>query len=86
MLTRTGIRGQAAMTVGPSRTIEERRLGRGVGGIAPGPVPTEAHGVGGLGAERAAIQLLHAPAIVGTITIDICHGRLTRDAPVIMVP
>ena len=46
------------------------------------PSPNGGARVGRLCAERAAIQLLNAPPIVGTITIDICHGRLTRDAPV----
>ena len=49
-----------------------------VRGIAPRPVPAQANRVGGLGAERASIQLLDAPPVVGAIRFDVRHARIGR--------
>jgi len=43
------------------------------------PVPTQAQGVGGIGAVRAAIQRIDAAPVVGAETIDLGHEILFYD-------
>ena len=60
----------------------KRRLAAVDRRVAARPVPPQANCVGRLRPERAPIELLDAPAIVGAIAVDVCHVRGCAQAAV----